>query len=137
MAKYLVDSENRLNEVTTYLVEAKSVKEAIKKVADAHIKDEEILFEDFTSFWEQAYIFEAGCDVELAKIKFKELIYKEFGNKNIYRGLDIDKFYNEAKYLLDNDISVMEASEEFRMVMFKYAYKKITAINLNKLRELN
>jgi hypothetical protein len=62
---------------------------------------------------------------------------KGFIDKRRFKGIDLDKFIKECFDILSEESTYSEVSSETKELIFKWMYKDIDAVNLNKVRVLN
>lgn len=145
MKDFLIKYEGiALYEENLIIVNANSMKEAINKFHDNMINSIE-LFEDFEEFFgsyiQDQYIKHTikGNKEEFDWDKATDTFIrseKGFGDKRRFKELDLDKFVKECFDILSDTNIYNKISNETKESIFKWIYKDVGAVNLNKVRVL-
>lgn len=145
MKDFLIKYEGiALYEENLIIVKANSMKDAISKF-HIHMINSMDMFEDFQEFL-GGYIQDDYIKFTIKETKeefdwdkaTEEFIRSEKGfiDKRRFKELDLDKFVQECFYILSDESIYSEVSNETKEVIFKWMYKDIGAVSLNKVRVL-
>jgi len=126
------------------IVKANSVKDAINKFHDYMISSTDLIeeFEEslcgYIDYEYIEYISKRNKDDFDWDKATDAFIRSEKGfiDKRRFKGLDLDKFVQECFYILSDESVYTEVSNETKELIFKWMYKDIAAVNLNKVRVL-
>jgi len=145
MKDFLMKYENiTLYEEYLTIVKANSEKEAINKFHD-HMINSIDMFEEFGEFLggyiQDKYIKYTikGNKEEFDWDKATDIFIrseKGFSDKRRFKGLDLDKLVQECLNILSDTSIYNEVSNETKESIFKWMYKDIGSVSLNKIRVL-